>query len=246
MYRVGCVTTNGNSGNGDGKPTGKWNRFGHEVGAFWGGELLASAVLPGAIWIEETIDRYVPGPINFTTKILGKCLEPVIEPLEKGLSFICRLESCQPDLTKTPEERAQKLARAICIAVPPLALTYWAKLTSRRWLEDKLKVPGMVHSGRRWLPIPRNAKEWMVVLTDEGAHTLFMGAVGGPYAKQADDAVDYLQSIFVKAGMSKQTAHDVALTLVLHEGPNIAAGGTATIGMALRRMFHGPNGNGHT
>ena len=210
----------------------RWKGFWkQEMGPFWGAEAVSSVFLPGLSYLEE---RFVPKRvINFCAKWIGKGIEPVLDPIEKSLTFVCRLEECQPDMTKSRQERAQNLGRIVTIFGPPAALTYAAKLGVRRALG--FKGP---ENAKWWQPWKMTKQEWMLFGTDEGAHMLLIGAVQGPFAKQGDKAIRDLKSVFIKCGIAEHTAHEIAAALVLHEGPNLGGAITGSGGLALNRLIY--------
>jgi hypothetical protein len=199
------------------------------------------ASIATSLGVVAVADDLAPGLIKYASKAISKtCVEPFLDYWEGGLKTICKLEDCQPDLTKSREERAERLAHTIVVFSSAWAASMAAKLAVRKlsnnmtdlnhhkepvtgdWFKDKVLY--------RYL----NKHDWAVLSADEGIHLGSLILVNRIVPKNTDDLIRGTSGILQKTlGWSKKRADNVASMGIIWEVPNVM-GWLAGVGMIAR------------
>lgn len=227
-----------------------------ESGGFAVAEVGSAAVDLGVVGL---IDLIIPKPVvEYGSQILAKyVIEPILDPIEKGITKVCKLEECQVDETKSREERAQKIGRDMIVFGTAGAVAFVSKLLIRRgWNEHfgivehnpakfTLKdaggvMPWISHHLRLDFMSPH---EKMIMLADEGVHMTSLWLANNQMAPLTDKIIRHTSDILQSGtGMDKEKADDVSKMFAIWELPNLigtAAGMGAIAGSHIKGW---PNG----
>jgi len=234
------LATNGNhsinSISGNAGSSGPWKNFASESFGLGAAELVSIGVSLGAIALAPSRDK--PGMLKDASKVVGKCIEPYLDPIERGIRKVCKIEDCQPNMDEPRQKRAEQYARTLILWTGAAIASYGSKIAVRKLINILAKNQEFVNTGKplrdffhNYL-IP-NDHDMSVFLWDEGIHLgslFFMNTVG---AKQTDHMIHGASSVLQKWGISKERANRTAEMGVIWEGSNIMGfilGGIGRIG----------------
>lgn len=211
---------------GNGNPT--TGKLWQQLSGLGAAEMVGAAVSVGVIAFADTV---APGAMKSTTKAISKIVvEPFLDTWESGLKFFCKLKECQPDMTKSRQERAESIAHTLVVFGAALAPSLAAKIATRRGINQ---LCGMGDGQKWWNVFKANHDDRKVFYWDEGLHigsALLLNTAG---AKLSDGIIDTTSSVLQKTlGWDKKRSGDVATLLTVYELPNfigLAAGGGAIV-----------------
>lgn len=235
MSKEANLTANGHS------PTGNFCRESLGFSVAEGVSFLTSL---GVVAVAEDL---APKLVSGASKAIAKMVvEPYLDTIEWGMTNFCRLEECQPDLTKSRQERAEKVARAIVLFAPAWATSMLFKIKTRQYINERFNIGDANpyrdthvawHPKRMFYTSPMDRK---VLACDELTHYgafIVMNSVGH---KLNDRMIHSLSGVLHKTlGWSEQKAHDVASMAVIWELSN-AVGTMAGIGAIAQKYKIGP------
>lgn len=204
-----------------------------ESGGFLAAEMVSAMTGIGVVAVADMI---IPKPIlQGAAKCVAKCvIEPFLEPIENGLSKICKLEECQVDLSKPREVRAEQLARTIILFGAAYAASMEMKLLTRHGINDHFGI----HSGHKEIPPPPDAKFWdkvkhkvmlrhwsaedkVIFAADEGIHLGALYLLNNTLAQQTDSMIHSSSKMLQKyLNWTPEKAHEVASMAWIWEAPN--------------------------
>lgn len=215
-------------------PNGKngkgWHKdFGLETAGLFVAEFASMAVSVGSFTF---LGEVAPHLMQDVSKAIGKvCVEPFLDNIEKGLQKTCKLKDCQPDFTKSREERAQQYAQYLTLFGISLIAGIATEIGVRKLANNWLGINGATsngHTGWRKFVIP-NKRDLTIAAIDRGTQLGAIIAVNSIGAKKADVAIDgvksFLQNTF---GWSEERAKKASEMLVVYEAPNWIGFGAAT------------------
>lgn len=192
-------------------------KFVMESGGFAVAEIVGAVVGLGIVGVA---DKVAPGLVKSTTQAISAvAIEPYLDNIEWVLGKVCKLEECKVDKTKTRQERAERLARAITLFgaawVPSLA----AKIATRRGINA---VCGMGDKAPWWNVLKANEHDKALFWWDEGVHygSMVLLNTTKTGAGLSDEMLRSTTNLLQKIGFSENTAHDMAAMAVIHELPN--------------------------
>lgn len=199
-----------------------------ELSGLGAAEIVGSAVSVGVI---AFADALAPNLVKSTTKEISKiAVEPFLEQWEGTLKFICRLKECQPDYTKSREERAEAIAHTLTVFGAAFVPSLAAKIATRRGINH---ASGLGDGHAWWKVWKANHEDKKVFAWDEGMHlgsAIILNTIGAPFS---DKLIDTTRSVLHKTlGWDDKRAGDVATMLTVYELPNflgLAAGVGAII-----------------
>ena len=200
---------------------------------------FASAVT--SLGVFALADQVAPGAVKAASKALAKsCIEPHLEWIETNLQKVCHLQECQPDLSKSREDRAEQLAETLLKFSASFAASMAVKLATRSIINKSM---GLDHAAPaktgNWfkdevLYKHLNAHDWRVFLADESVHLGSFFLVNNGAAKHTDNAIQATSSVLQKTfGWSKEKSNQVASMAIVWEMPN-ALGFLAGSGIIAR------------
>ncbi len=197
------------------------SKIARESMSLFAAEGISIATMLGVV---AQADRVAPGLVHTTTDMLAKTIiEPNLDMLEKGLTSVCKLETCRPDHNKSREERAHNIARMTVLFSAAWVPSFLVKLASRRGLNEAM---GLGDQHPWWDITKASAHDWKVAKWDEGVHYGSLLLANTLLAKPSDHLITGVSGFLQKTfGWNKQRADETAITAVIHEGPNLA--GTA-------------------
>lgn len=246
------MTSNGNSVGSTGKNS--WSHVRKELGGFGIAEIVAEGTWLGTAAIITMIPEKI---LHDTSMAIGKvCVEPfLLDPLEKVMHNICHLKECQPDETKSREERAANLVRAMIIFAPSMWASLEVKNRTRRYLNNKMNIPhfdpGTLEEGATLLDKLKHYaafKHWspdekMIAVADEGVLLGSMYVMNNQMAPVTDDLIRNTSSMIQKTfGTSERKAHDYATAAVVWSVPNAVGGLGAAMAIASKHFLGWPKG----
>lgn len=200
---------------------------------------FSSAVF--SIGTVAVLEDLSPKLTKATTKFLARYIfVPYLDYAENTLGYVCRLKECQPDQTKSREERAENLARATMLFVPAFVTSWAAKIATRKLTNKFLKVEDHAPpQSRKWWELHKmmSGKDWTVIGLDEGVHLGAIWLVNAGVPDISDGMLRTTQRIFEKAGVPKEKAKDMASMLVIWELPNVM-GWLAGVGGVIHHHTH--------
>jgi hypothetical protein len=210
-----------------------------------GGFLIAEAAsMATGLGVVAIIDSVIPKPImKFAAKALGKTVvEPFLDPIEKCMSKICKLEECQPDPSKSREERAEGLARTMMVFGLAYVLSMEAKLHTRRAMNKLVGVleelpHGPAANASFWQKVKHygtlshwSPQEKMIFAADEGVHIGSLYLLNNSLAPFTDEMIKSTSKMLQRTtGMDEKKAHEVASMAWVWEAAN-GLGAVAGIG----------------
>jgi hypothetical protein len=216
-----------------------------ESGVFALAEFASMAVSLGVVGIA---DQVAPGLVKSASQAVSKtCVEPFLDTIEGALGKVCRLKECQPDLSKSREERAEALAKTMIVFSAAWAASMGAKLLTRgavnRW--TGVNPHELPKSGNwfkdQWNTINaelKNPETRKIFLADEGIHygsILLMNTAG---AHVTDEMINSTGNLLNKCGIPKHKAHEIASMAIVWELPNLL-GMAAGIGSIAQNHLKG-------
>ncbi len=210
-----------------------WQKTFRESGGLLFAECTAAGVSLGTV---AFADKIAPELVKSTTDFIAKkFIEPHLETFENVIGTICKTKDCQPDKTKSPEERARKLAHVLVVFTPAFAAGLLTKMAMRRGSNEKLGMP----DAHPWYRLDKmNSHDLKLLALDDGVHIgamVFLGTLG---AGIADTMIDGATSIMHKVfGVNEKKAHDLASMGVLVEVVPNALGFIAAL-VAIKNHHH--------
>lgn len=220
----------------------KRQKIGLEMGGFLAAEFVSAGVGVGVVAVADMI---IPKPIlKGASKCLATCvIEPFLEPIERSLSKVCKLEECQVDPTKSRAERAEQLAKTAIVFGAAWAVALEAKLFTRHKINDHFGI----HSGVSRKP-PANSTTWetikhygklrhwtnedkVIFAVDEGMHLGALYLLNNTLAPFTDRMIKNTTGTIERTtGWSHEKSHQVASMAWIWEAAN-ALGAVAGIGI---------------
>lgn len=217
------------------------SKIARESGGFLIAELASMATGLGVVAI---IDSVIPKPaMQFASKAIAKTVvEPFLDPIEKCMAKLCKLEECQPDPSKSRQERAEGLARTMIVFGIAYIVSMETKLHTRRAmnklvgvLEELPIAPAadaslwtkVKHYGTlsHWSP-----QEKMIFAADEGVHLGSLYMLNNSLAPFTDEMIKSTTKMLQRTtGMDEKKAHEVASMAWVWEAAN-GMGAVAGIG----------------
>ncbi len=204
-----------------------------ESGGFLVAEMVSAVTGLGVVAVADMI---IPKPIlKGAAKCLSKCvIEPFLDPIETGLSKICKLEECQVDPSKPREERAEQLAKTVIVFGAAYVAAMEAKLLTRHGINDHFGI----HSGHANIPPAANATSWekvkhygtlkhwsnedkVIFAVDEGIHMGALYMLNNTMAPFTDHMIKSSSKTIQKTmGWSEEKSHEVASMAWIWEAAN--------------------------
>ena len=221
------MTTNGNSVIHSAAKPGS-GKLWQELSGLGAAEIVGAVVSTGVI---AYADKVAPGATKAITKTISKiAVEPFLDQWEGGLKFFCHLKECQPDMTKSRQERAENIAHTITVFGAAFVPSLAAKLATRRGINEFCGHG----DGHAWWKVWRpNAHDTRVFAWDEGIHIGSALAINTFGAKAGDKIIQGTSNVLQKVlGWPEKRAHDVATLVTVYELPNfigLAAGSGAIL-----------------
>ena len=214
-----------------------------ESGGFLVAEMVSAVTGLGVVAVADMI---IPKPIlKGAAKCLSKCvIEPFLDPIENGLTKICKLEECQVDPTKPRAERAEQLAKTVIVFGAAYVAAMQAKLLTRHKINDHFGI----HSGHAHIPPAANATTWekvkhyaklkhwsnedkVIFATDEGIHLGALYLLNNTLAPQTDSMIKSSTKVIQRVtGWPEEKAHEIASMAWIWEAAN-GLGAIAGMGM---------------
>ena len=173
-------------------------------------------------------DQVAPSAVKGTARALAKsCIEPNLDWIEENLQKVCHLKECQPDLTKSREERAQILSETMIKFGASFVASMVVKLASRHLINKGMGVEHAPHvKTGNWFKDEVVFKhlsphDWRVFLADESVHLGSFFMVNNGMAKHTDSAIATASSVLQKTfGWSQEKSNQVASMGIVWELPN--------------------------
>jgi len=203
-------------------------------------ELVSMGVSLGVVGVA---DQVAPKMLKSCSQTLGKILEPYLDTIEKSLKAVCKLEECQPDATKSREERAENIGKTLIVFSSAWATSMLFKIATRKWMNDALgltvKAP---RTGSKWQDFKNDylipsAHDKKVIVWDEITHYGSLLLLNTGMAKTTDEMLRTTTNILEKVGFSPRKAHDLATMGIIWELPN-ALGFAAGVGNIAKYHLH--------
>lgn len=175
-------------------------------------------------------DDLAPNVLKSVSHTVAKIIEPyILDPAEWVLPRLCRLEECQPDKTKSREQRAEELAKTGIVFSIAFIASLVMKIATRKALNHILDLSHSPHVNTgRWahdfmknyiIPDKHDIK---IVKWDEGIHLGSLLLLNTGIAKQTDKMIHVTSSVLQKSlGWSKQKSDRVASMGMIWEVPNV-------------------------
>jgi|GEM_PF-2197085 len=198
---------------------------------------VAEFVSMGAsLLVVGVADQVAPRMLKDCSKMLGKLINPYLDTIENGLQKVCKLEECQPDKTKSRQERSENLAKTMIVFTSAWGLSMAAKLGTRVVMNRWMKLAAAPSSGS-WLKDMLPSKhDWNVVAWDETVHLGALLMMNTVNAKQTDQMIHGTTNMLKRWGLSDQKAKEVASMGIIWELPN-ALGWLAGVGAIAHDRF---------
>ena len=190
------------------------------------------------------LGEIAPNTVNSVSKVVSKaCIEPFLDTIEGVMQKTCKLKECQPDFTKSRQERAEQYAKYVTLFAASIPLGVGTEMLARIWLNNKFKVKAPPSDGlRKWLQertptfMHSQLPTWhdvKVVGIDRGIHLGAILGVNTLLSKQADTAIDGITHCLQKSlNWPADRAKRAAEMLVVYEGPNWLGFSAATAYLA--------------
>lgn len=234
------MATNGksviNGPNGNGKSTAM--KTVAEIGGFGAAEVVSEGVWIGSAILTGFIPKHL---MDVASSALGKCIEPVLKPVEATIGGLCKLEECKPNPDIPREKRAQELARILITYVPGILLSLQAKVQSRRYFGSKMGIEIAPPGSRFW---QWSLPERLVMVADEIPTLGALWMFNRPLAPVTDDLIKSTSGILHKTmGMGEKKAHEMATALCMWGLPNSIGMVGASLAIAGKNAYHWPESN---
>lgn len=214
-----------------------------ESGGFLVSEMAQAVVGVGVVAVADLV---IPKPIlSAATQTVSKLVvEPFLDPIEAGLSKMCRLQECKLDNDKPREQRAEAIAKTMIVFGTAYAASMLTKLHVRREWNKHFKITTDDHI----IPPAANATSWqkvkhyssfshwtpqekVIFAADEGIHLGSLFLINNTLAPYTDQAIKTTSSLIQKVtGCSEQKAHEVSSMAWVWEAAN-GLGAIAGIGV---------------
>lgn len=190
-------------------------------------EFVSIATSLGAVAYTEEL---APNTLKSVSHTVAKVIEPyILDPAEWTISHLCRLEECQPDLTKSREQRAEELTKTGIVFSIAFIASFVMKVATRKVLNHVLDLSHSPHvNTNRWAHdflenyIKPDKHDRKILYWDEGIHLGSLILLNTGIAKQTDKMIHVTSSILQKSlGWSKQKSDRVASMTMIWEVPNV-------------------------
>lgn len=208
MSQDGVVNGNGRS---------SFQKFLLESAGFSVAEMVSIGVSLGVIAVA---DQVAPSLLKTASRCVSKtCIEPHLDTIERSLKKVCKLEECQPDQTKSREERAENLAHTLILFSAAWVAAMASKIATRRAM---IKLSGeLVHRdpAQRWYGL--SSEEKLIMTLDEGVHygSLLLFNTGA--AKHTDAMINATSSMLQSCGVPEKKAKEISGMAMIWELPNV-------------------------
>ncbi len=199
-----------------------------ESGGFFLAEMVSMATSLGVVAVA---DQLAPSLLKDASKVVSKtCIEPFLDTIEGTLGTVCRLKECQPDMTKTREERAEGIAKTLLVFTAAWATSMAAKLYTRGLVNRLTGVnPHQLPSSGSWIKDQFNSigaelkdpNTRRIFLMDEGIHYGMIGIMNTVGAPVTDEMINSVSNVLTKTGMSEKKAREISSMAVVWELPNL-------------------------
>lgn len=223
--RTYIVSTNGNNTingacyhHGNGGNNAVWGGIAKESVGLGVAEFVSMGASLGVVAIA---DQVAPRMLKDCSKMLGKLIRPYLETIENGLQKVCKLEECQPDKTKPPEQRAEALAKTIIVFSSAWAISMAAKLGTRIAMNKLMHLPSVPSTGNWLKDMLPQAHDLRVVAWDEGVHLGALLLMNTASAKTTDSMIKGTTNMLKRWGLPEQKAKEVASMGIIWELPNL-------------------------
>ena len=203
---------------------GRWNSVFAESAGLGVAELISIGVSLGVVGMA---DQVAPNLLKNSSKVLGKIIEPYLDNVERGLKTVCKLEECQPDENTPRLERAEKIAKTMIIFGTAWSVSMGAKIFTRKWINEKLKLTTKPErTGNWWHDIYNDylkpsSHDTQVLIWDEGVHYGSLLLLNTGLSKITDNVLHATSGVLQKCGISKNKANEMAAMAVIWEVPNL-------------------------
>jgi len=240
--------------NGNGNGHAKLRNAMAEAGGFGFAEAASEGTWMGIALVAGFIPKSIMDGI---CKPVGKlAILPVLDPLERLMARFCKLEECQPDLTKPREERAANLAKTMLVYGLGIWTSLKVKLHVRRWTNVKMGIiPDEI--SHPMTPLAKkfdkfftfllgekhvSPQEKLIFAFDEIPHYGSMILLNNQLAPATDSMIRVTSNLLQKTGLSEEKAQEYATAINAYGVPNVigAAGGMAAI--AGKHLGNWPKG----
>lgn len=217
--KIAFKGTNGANGNGN-----VWRKISAESFGLGVAEIVSMGVSLGVVGVA---DQVAPNMLKTCSKAIGKILQPHLESIENGLRAICKLEECQPDTSKPPEERAEALAKVMIVFSSAWATSMLFKLATRKHMNDLLGLTVKAPRTGKWYKdfyndyLKPNSHDKNVFMWDEGVHYGSLVLLNTGLARYTDETMHAVSSLLEKIGFSHKKAHELATMGIVWELPNL-------------------------
>jgi hypothetical protein len=191
-------------------------------------------------------DKVIPKEVfEPASKFLGKhIVEPILDPIDKVVSSVCKLEECKSDPSLSREERAKRIGHGMIVFGAAYAISMGVKLSMRPFLRDKFDPDIKPLS----LKLDKNAPTWdkvkhwakgntlstherMITVADEGVHYGALFLLNSPMAGVTDDLIRSTTKMIHKTtGLSDEKSNEVAKMIWVWDASNVL-GAMAGIGV---------------
>lgn len=214
-----------------------------ESGGFVVAEMVSAATGLGVVAVADII---IPKPLlKGAAKCVAKCvIEPFLDPIERGLSKICKLEECQVDPSKSRAERAEQLAKTLIVFGGAYAASMEMKILTRHGINDHFGI----HSGHAHIKPAAGASTWakvkhygtlkhwsaedkLIFAADEVTHLGALYMLNNTLAPFTDRMIKSTTGVIQKTtGLSEKKAHEIASMAWVWEAAN-GMGALAAMGV---------------
>ncbi|MBY0407043.1 MAG: hypothetical protein K2Q01_05075 [Rickettsiales bacterium] len=189
------------------------------------------------IGVVAVADMLIPKPLlSGAAKCLAKCVvEPFLDPIERGLSKICKLRECQVNPDEPREKRAEQLAKTLLVFGAAYAASLEAKFLTRHGINRYFGLHGG-HNAR--IAPAANATTWQkfkhygtlkhwsaedkaIMFADEGMHLGALYLMNNTFAPFTDRMIKDTTGVIQKqTGWTKEKSHEVASMMWVWEAAN--------------------------
>lgn len=224
-------------------------------GGFAPAELTSMGVSLGVVAV---LDNVIPKEImGGASKVIAKvCIEPFQDIIEKGMRKFAKLEEFKVDETKSKEQRAEEYAHAVMVFGAAYAVSMWAKLSTRRFMNKSLGIGCDQHiQADEKMGIFRkkihdmNPANWSrnernIFLADEGVHfgSIILMNANQTVASATDEHIKTMSSMLEKMGISQEKAKELSSYAMIYELPNLLGMGAGGLAI-LNKHSYSPSQN---
>lgn len=186
---------------------------------------MASAVV--SVGVFALADDIAPSLMKKSGKVIGRLLEPFLDPIERAMQGGCKLKECQPDFTKSRQERAEEYGRFLTrfgVSLVPAVLTeYGVRKIGNHYLHVGNGDMGKSLAYKLMHP---NRHDCGVIGIDKGVQLGGIIAVNTIFAKQADVGIEGISNVLQKTlNWPKERADRAAqATIVWHLADGLGFG----------------------